>query len=327
MKAIVYRRHGPPDVLSCEEIEEPTPHDGEVLIRVRAASVNPLDWHLIRGEPYFIRFMTGLRKSKLKRPGVDVSGQVEAIGRNVTQFKHGDEVFGSCRGAFAEFACAPESALAVKPRNATFEQAASVPVAGFTALQALRDKGRIRPGQRVLVNGASGGVGTFAVQIAKSFGADVTGVCSTRNVEMVRSIGADRVIDYTKEDFTRSESRYGLVLDAYANHSLSEYRRVLEPTGKYVIVGGPWTGVTRLLAHLIAASLSSRFSKRKVLTLMARSRKEDLVALRELIEAGRVKPVINRTCTLDDVPQAVRYMEEGHPGGKVVITLEKEKPA
>ncbi|HMA18312.1 MAG TPA: NAD(P)-dependent alcohol dehydrogenase, partial [Thermoanaerobaculia bacterium] len=290
-------------------------------------SVNPLDWHLIRGEPFIARLMVGLRKSKLKRPGADVSGRIEAIGKNVTHFKRGDEVFGSCRGAFAEFACAPESALAIKPRNATFEQAASVPVAGFTALQGLRDRGQIRPGQKVLVNGASGGVGTFAVQIAKSFGADVTGVCSTRNVEMVRSIGADRVIDYTKEDFTRSGSRYDLVLDAYANHSQSEYRGVLNPTGRYVIVGGPWTGVIRLLAHLIAAGLSSRFSKRKVLTLMARNRKEDLVVLRELIETDRVRPVIDRTYTLDDVPQAVRYMEEGHPRGKVVITLDSEQPA
>jgi NADPH:quinone reductase-like Zn-dependent oxidoreductase len=271
--------------------------------------------------------MMGLRKSKLKRPGVDVSGQVEAVGRKVTQFKRGDEVFGSCRGAFAEFACAPESALAAKPANATFEEAASVPVAGFTALQALRDKGQVRAGQKVLVNGASGGVGTFAVQIAKSFGADVTGVCGTRNLEMVRSIGADRVIDYTKEDFTRSGSRYDLVLDAYANHSLSECRRVLGPTGRYVIVGGPWTGFIRLLAHLIATSLSSRFSKRKVLTFLARNRKEDLVVLRELLETGKVKPVIGRTYTLDEVPQAVRYMEEGHPGGKVVITLEDDRNA
>jgi NADPH:quinone reductase-like Zn-dependent oxidoreductase len=327
MKAIVYRRHGRPDVLSCEEIKKPTPQDGEVLIRVRAASVNPLDWHLIRGEPFIARLMVGLRRSKLKRPGVDVSGEVDAIGSNVTQFKRGHEVFGSCRGAFAEFACAPESALAIKPRNATFEQAASVPVAGFTALQGLRDKGRIRPGQKVLVNGASGGVGTFSVQIAKSFGADVTGVCSTRNVEMVRSIGADRVIDYTQEDFTRSRSRYDLVLDTFANHSLFECRRVLTPTGRYVIVGGPWTGLIRLLAHLIAAALSSRLSKRKVLTLMAKNKKEDLVVLRELIETGRVNPVIDRTYTLEEAPQAVRYMEEGHPRGKVVITLEGDRKA
>jgi NADPH:quinone reductase-like Zn-dependent oxidoreductase len=325
MKAIVFRRHGPPDVLSCEEIEKPTPQDGEVLIRVRAASVNPLDWHLIRGEPFIARLMAGRSKSRLKRPGVDVSGEVEAIGRNVTQFKRGDEVFGSCRGAFAEFACARESALATKPRNATFEQAASVPIAGFTALQGLRDKGQIRPGQKVLVNGASGGVGTFAVQIAKSFGTHVTGVCSTKSVEMVRSIGADRVIDYTREDFAREGSRYDLVLDAYANHSRSECRSVLSPTGRYVIVGGPWTGLIPLLAQLIAAALASRFSKRKVLTLMARNRKEDLVVLRELIETGRVTPVVGRTYTLDDVPQAVRYLEEGHPGGKVVITLEGDR--
>jgi NADPH:quinone reductase-like Zn-dependent oxidoreductase len=202
MKAIVYRNYGSPDVLKCEEIEKPTAGDDEVLIKVRAASVNPLDWHCMRGTPYLVRIMTGLRKPKITRLGVDVAGQVEAVGRNVTQFKPGDEVFGACRGAFAEYACTSESALVMKPDNVTFEQAAAVANAAFTALQGLRDKGHIQPGQKVLINGAAGGVGTFAVQIAKSFGADVTGVCSTRNVDMVRSIGADQVIDYTQEDFT-----------------------------------------------------------------------------------------------------------------------------
>ena len=232
MKAIVYHNYGSPDVLRFEEIEKPIAGDNEVLIKVRAASVNPLDWHFMRGTPYLVRLMAGLRKPKVTRLGVDVAGQVEAVGRNVTQFKPGDEVFGSCRGAFAEYACAPPSrALVMKPDNVTFEQAASVPVAAFTALQGLRDKGHIQPGQKVLINGAAGGVGTFAVQIAKSFGADVTGVCSTRNVDMVRSIGADQVIDYTQEDFTKSGQRYDLIFDCVGNHSLSACRRVLNPKG------------------------------------------------------------------------------------------------
>ncbi|HEV8608476.1 MAG TPA: NAD(P)-dependent alcohol dehydrogenase, partial [Thermoanaerobaculia bacterium] len=221
MKAIVYRRYGSPDVLQLEDLDKPSPEDGEVLIRVRAASVNPVDRHLMRGQPYVVRFAMGLTKSKVKRPGIDVSGLVEATGRNVTRFRPGDEVFGSCRGSFAEYVCAPESALVTKPGNVTFEQAAAVPVAGYTALQGLRNKGQIRAGQKVLINGASGGVGTFAVQIAKSFGTDVTGVCSPRNVEMVRSIGADQVIDYTREDFTRSGRLYDVVLDNAGNHPLS----------------------------------------------------------------------------------------------------------
>ena len=233
MKAIVYHNYGSPDVLRLEEIEKPVPNDNQVLVRVRAASVNPLDWHYMEGTPYFVRLLTGLRKPKDTRLGVDVAGQVEAVGRNVTQFKPGDEVFGACRGAFAEYACTSESALVMKPDNVTFEQAASVPVAALTALQGLRDKGQIQPGQKVLINGAAGGVGTFAVQIAKSFGADVTGVCSTRNVDMVRSIGADRVIDYTREDFTKSGQRYDLIFDCVGNHSLSACRRVLNPKGIY----------------------------------------------------------------------------------------------
>ncbi len=232
MKAIVYSNYGSPDVLRCEVIEKLTPKDDEVLIKVRAASVNPYDWHFMRGLPYFLRLRVGLRKPKDTRLGVDAAGQVETIGRNVTQFKPGDEVFGLCRGAFAEYACASESKLARKQGNVTFEQAASVPIAGLTALQGLRDKGQLQPGQKVLINGAAGGVGTFAVQIAKSFGAEVTGVCSTRNVDMVRSIGADHVIDYTQEDFTKKEQRYDLILDCIANHSLSAFRRVLTGCGK-----------------------------------------------------------------------------------------------
>src|SRR5947209_15673844 len=250
MKAIVYRNYGSPDVLKCEAIEKPTAGDNEVLIKVRAASVNPYDWHFMRGTPYFLRILAGLRKPKDKRLGVDVAGQVETVGRNVTQFKPGDEVFGVSRGAFAEYARASESKLARKPENVTFEQAASVPIAGLTALQGLRDKGQIQPGQKVLINGAAGGVGTFAVQIAKSFGADVTGVCSTRNLGMVRSIGADHVIDYTKEDFTKSEQRYDVILDNVANHSLLECRRVLNPKGKYVLIGGGGTNEQGLIGPL-----------------------------------------------------------------------------
>src|SRR5437867_1172265 len=248
MKAIVYQHYGSPDVLACEEMEKPTPGDDEVLITVRAASVNPLDRHIMRGRPFPLRIAFGLRKPKI-RAGRDVAGQVEAVGRNVTQFKPGDEVFGACSGALAEYACPRESALATKPKNMTFEQAASVPVAGLTALQGLRDKGKIRPGQKVLINGAGGGVGTFAVQIAKSFGADVTGVCSMGKVEMVRSIGADRVIDYTQQDFTQGTQRYDLIFDLVATHSLPAYRRVLNPNGICVLAGGP----TKVRAILVSA--------------------------------------------------------------------------
>src|SRR3989338_4437982 len=232
MKAAVYIRYGSADVVQIKDVEKPVPQDNEVLIKVRAASVNPLDSHLMKGSARLLaRIMLGRRTPKITRPGVDVAGQVEAVGRSVTQFKPGDDVFGSCRGAFAEFACDPKSALVLKPPNVTFEQAAAVPVAAYTALQGLRDKGKIQPGQRVLINGAAGGVGTFAVQIAKSFGADVTGVCSTRNVDMVRSIGADHVIDYTKEDFTQAQQRYDIILDMAGTHAFSECRRVLGPTG------------------------------------------------------------------------------------------------
>jgi NADPH:quinone reductase-like Zn-dependent oxidoreductase len=322
VKAVVYRRFGSPDVLEYEEIDKPTPEDNEVLIRVHAASVNPFDRHLIRGEPYVVRFIIGLSKSKVKRPGVDVSGLVEATGRNVTRFRPGDEVFGSCRGSFAEYVCAPESALVTKPGNVTFEQAAAVPVAGYTALQALRNKGHVRAGQKVLINGASGGVGTFAVQIAKSFGADVTGVCSARKGEMVRSIGADQVIDYTREDFTRSGRLYDLILDNAGNHSLSAFRRVLTPGGRCVIVGGPYRGAIPLLARVIGAIVSSLFSSRKVVIVSAKGNKEDLATLRDLMEAGKVTPVVDRVYRLSEAAQAVRYLEQGHARGKVVIAIE-----
>jgi NADPH:quinone reductase-like Zn-dependent oxidoreductase len=322
MKAIVYHRYGSPDVLECAEIEKPAPGDDEVLIKIRAAAVNPLDWASMRGTPFLVRLMAGLRKPKIPRLGVDVAGQVEAVGRNVTQLKPGDEVFGSCRGAFAEYACAPESAVVTKPKNMTFEQAAAVPVAAYTALQALRDKGRIQPGQKVLINGASGGVGTFAVQIAKSFGAEVTGVCSTRNLDLVRSIGADRVIDYTQEDFTQSGQRYDLLLDCIANHSLSACRRVLNPRGIYILVGGRDSRWIDPLPRLVQVLVLSRFVSQSLVLCMARRSKEDLTLLRDLLEAGKITPVIDRSYRLSEVPQAVGYLGEGHARGKVVITLE-----
>jgi NADPH:quinone reductase-like Zn-dependent oxidoreductase len=322
MKAIVYSRYGSPDVLRCEEIEKPTAGDGEVLIRVRAASVNPFDWHLMRGMPYFLRIVAGLRQPKETRLGVDVAGEVEATGKKVTSFKAGDEVFGACHGALAEYARTPESALVTKPDSVTFEQAAAAPLAALTALQGLRDEGQIRPGQKVLINGAAGGVGTFAVQIAKSFGADVTGVCSTRNLDMVRSIGADRVVDYTREDFTRSAQRYDLILDAVGNHSLSACRRVLNPTGNYVAVGGPsgrW--MIGFLARVIAAPVLSRLVSQKLSIVMTRPSQEDLATVRDLLAAGRVTPVIDRRYELSEVPAAIRYLEAGHARGKVVITI------
>ena len=329
MKAIVYRRYGSSDVLQCEDIEKPTPTNNGILIKVRAASVNPLDWKLMKGGPYSLRILLRLLQAKIKRPGVDVAGEVEAVGRDVTQFKPGDAVFGTCRGALAEYACSSESmsglksALVMKPYNVTFEQAASAPVAALTALQGLRDKGRIRPGQKVLINGAAGGVGTFAVQIAKSFGADVTGVCSTRNVDMVRSIGADRVIDYTQEDFTKSSQRYDLLFDCVGNHSLSACRRVLNPKGTLIMVGAPNNvRLSILLARMIGAFVLSPFLSQNLVPFIAKSNKEDLTIVGDLMATGKVKPVIDRRYRLSEAREAFRYMEEGHARGKVVISLE-----
>jgi len=322
MKAIVYDKYGSPDVLRLQEIDKPVANDDDVLVRVRAAGTNPLDWHFMRGTPYVMRMMSGLFTPKAKRLGVDLAGQVEAVGKNVTQFQSGDEVFGAGGGAFAEYVCVSEDSLVLKPGNLTFEQAAAVPIAAFTALQGLRDKGRIEPGQKVLINGASGGVGTFAVQIAKSFGAEVTGVCSTRNVEMVRSIGADQVIDYTHEDFTRCGRRCDLMLDNVGNRSLSECRRVLASNGTYVGVGGPnggrWLGA---VAHLLKLLVLSRFVSQKVVMFIAQTNKEDLLILKELLEAGKVTPAIDRIYKLSEVPEALGYLEEGHAQGKVVITV------
>jgi NADPH:quinone reductase-like Zn-dependent oxidoreductase len=322
MKAAVYTRYGPPDVIQIGDIEKPVPKDDEILIRVRASAVNPYDWHFMRGQPYAMRVQTGLLTPKSTRLGVDVAGEVETVGGKVTQFKPGDQVFGGCRGAFAEYVCASESSIAIKPDTVSFEQAASVPIAGLTALQSLRDKGHIQSGHKVLINGAAGGVGTFALQIAKSFGADVSAVCSTRNVDMVRSLGADRAMDYTREDFTRIGQRYDLIFDLVANHSLSACRRVLNPKGIYVVAGvGPGKSVFILLGRAIAGLLLGGFVSQRFSVFGAKLRKDDLIILGELLRTGKVTPVIDRVYRLTEVPVAIRYLEQGHARGKVVITV------
>jgi len=326
MKAIVYCDYGLAN-LKLEDVERPIPNDDQILVKVRAASVNPYDWHFVEGTPKIMRMMgVGLRKPKDTRLGVDFAGTVEAVGKNVTQFKPGDDVFGGKGGAFAEYVCRrAEGAVALKPANITFEQAASINIAGITALQGLRDKGKVQPGQKVLINGASGGVGTFAVQIAKSFGADVTGVCSTRNVDLVRSLGADHVIDYTKEDFTKSADRYDVILDNVANHSLSECRRVLNPKGKYVMVGGGGAneqGFIGVLARPLKAMVLSPFISQQMGMMMADANQKDLTVLGDLMQSGKMKPVIDRTYKLSEVPAAIAYLEEGHARGKVIITVE-----
>ena len=322
MKAITYPAYGPPEVLQFSEVPKPVPGDDEVLVRIRAASLNPLDWHFMRGAPYFLRLMTGLRRPKLTRLGIDAAGTVEAAGRNVTQFKPGDEVFGACRGALAEYVCATAGRLVLKPASVTFEQAAAVPVAAVSALQALRDQGRVQPGQRVLINGAAGGVGTFAVQIAGSFGAEVTGVCSTRNVDLVRSLGAHHVVDYTRDDFTRSGQRYELILDSIGNHSPSSLRRALTAGGIAVLVGGPnegrWLGP---MAGMFQAVAGSWFSRQKLRPFMASLNQADLLVVQELLQARKVTPVIDRTYPLREVAAAIRHLEEGHARGKIVITM------
>ena len=327
MKAIVYCDYGVPN-LKFQEIEKPTPADDQLLVKVRAASVNPLDWHFVEGTPYFMRLMgVGLRKPKDTRLGVDFAGTVEAVGKNVTKFKPGDEVFGGRTGAFAEYVCVREGrAVALKPANITFEQAASVPIAAITALQGVRDKGKVQPGQKVLINGASGGVGTFAVQIAKAAGADVTSVCSTRNLDMVRSLGADHVIDYTKEDFTKGDQRYDVILDNVANHSLSEFRRVLNPDGRYVLIGGGGANEGRWLGpgltQAVNAMVLSKFVSQKMGMMLGDLNQKDLTALADLMESGKVTPVIDRTYKLSELPQAIEYLEQGHARGKVVIAVD-----
>ena len=327
MKAVVYCDYGVPN-LKFQEIEKPAPADDQLLVKVRAASVNPLDWHFIEGTPYIMRAMgVGFRKPTDTRLGVDFAGTVEAVGKNVTKFKPGDEVFGGRTGAFADYVCVREArAVALKPANMTFEQAASVPIAGITALQGLRDKGKVQPGQKVLINGASGGVGTFAVQIAKSYGAEVTGVCSTRNLDMVRSLGADHVIDYTKEDFTKSDQRYDVILDNVANHSLSECRRVLNPNGKYVLIGGGGVNESRWLGpgltHAFKAMFLSKFVSQQMGMMLAELNQKDLTFLADLMESGKVTPVIDKRYKLSELPQAIKYLEQGHARGKVVITAD-----
>jgi len=324
MKAVVYRAYGSADVLKLEEVPKPTPGEHEVLIRVRAASLNPLDWHLMRGAPWFLRLFTGLRKPRRTRLGVDVAGEVEAAGAAVTDLKPGDRVFGAVDGAFAEYVCAPASAVAIVPMNVTFEQAAAVPIAGLTALQALRDKGMVLSGQKVLINGASGGVGTFAVQIARWMGAKVTGICGTRNVDMVRRIGAERVVDYTREDFTAGGERYDVIFDLVGNRPLADFRRVLNPKGVFIACGGggPETPASRLLAGMIQQLVVGWFTSQKLVGILAKKSREDLSALSELMESGKITPVIDQRFSLSQVTEAIRYLEAGHARGKVVISLD-----
>jgi len=325
MKAIVHCEYGGPEVLTLADVEKPTPADNQVLVKVRAASVNPLDL-TIRGL-WLLRPLSGLRKPKDTRVGVDYAGTVEAVGKNVTQFKPGDEVFGGKNGAIAEYVCVlADRSVVLKPANMTFEQAASVPVAAITALQGLRDKGKIQAGQKVLVNGASGGVGTFAVQIAKSFGTEVTGVCSTHNVDLVRSIGADHVIDYTKEDFTKADQRYDLIYDLVGNHSFSERRRILNQNGICVMAGvggaGWHDGIAMRLAGELNAYVRSRFVSQKFIAYIAQFNKHDMTLLADLMQSGKITPVIDRTYKLNQTADALRYLEQGHARGKVVINLE-----
>lgn len=322
MQAIVYRCYGSTEVLELVEIDRPVPTGDEVLVKVRAAAINPLDWHYMRGSPYFMRLATGLGRPKERRLGVDFAGVVEAVGAGVTQFKPGDEVFGGRTGAFAEYVIVPENrGIALMPGNVTFQQAASVPIAGLTAIQALRDHGGLQPGEKILINGASGGVGTFAVQIAKALGADVTGVCSTRNVEMVRSIGADHVIDYKNENYTENDERYDLIVDMVGNHGLLANTRVLTPEGTLVLVGGPSGDWLRPLAGPVKALLLSPFVDQDVGMMLGALTKEDLIAIAELMHAGAVTPVIDRTFSLGEVAEAIQYSETGRARGKIVIDL------
>jgi NADPH:quinone reductase-like Zn-dependent oxidoreductase len=322
MKAITQDRYGSAAVLEAQEIETPQIGADEVLLRVRAAGVNPADWAVMNGLPYIARPVYGLPRPKTRVRGTDVAGVVEAVGSGVTRFLPGDEVFGSSNGSYAELAAAAEDAVALKPANLTFEQAASVPMAGLVALQAVRDHGNVRAGQKVMINGASGGIGTFAVQIAKSLGAEVTGVCSTRNMELVRSIGADHVVDYTWEDFTRSEQRYDFILDNVSNHSLSELRRALTPTGTLVPNGGRFDN--RWFAsggRVVSAHVLKRFVSHRLRPFLVSFNLDDLVALKELIEAGKVTPVIDRTYPLSETARAMSHVGEGHARGKVAITV------
>jgi NADPH:quinone reductase-like Zn-dependent oxidoreductase len=325
MKAIVYTEYGPPDVLQLKEVEKPTPKDDEVLIGVHAASANARDWRLMRADPFLVRLMVGgLLKPKHKILGSDIAGRVEAVGSNVKQFQPGDEVFGDIsecgNGGFAEYVAVPESALVLKPANLSFEEAAAVPMAALTALQGLRDTGQIQAGQKILINGASGGVGTFAVQIAKSFGAEVTAVCSTGKMEMVRSLGADHVIDYTREDFTQNGQRYDLIFAVNGYHPILDYRRALSPQGIYIMAGGSGA---QLFQALLLGPLISMTGGQKMSNSAQRPNQKDLVLMTELLEAGKVIPVIDKCYPLSETAEAIRYLEAGHARGKVVITVQK----
>jgi NADPH:quinone reductase-like Zn-dependent oxidoreductase len=315
----VYRRYGPPDVLGVEDVETPVPKGDEVLVRVHAASINAADRVLLRGKPFMIRLAMGLTKPKRPILGFDVAGRVEAVGPRVEAFRIGDDVFGASRfGGFAEYACVSERTLLAKPPNVSFEQAAATPTAAYTALQAIGKRGRLRPGEKVLVDGASGGVGTFAVQLAKAFGAEVTAVCSTRNVEIARSIGADHVIDYSREDFTRSDRRYDLIIGANAYRPIADYARALESNGTYVMSGG---GGRQILQAMFQGLWLSQTSNKTLGNVMATAQKADLLVVKELLEMGKIAPVIERTCSLSEVPDAIRRLENDHARGKTVITV------
>jgi NADPH:quinone reductase-like Zn-dependent oxidoreductase len=326
MKAVVITKYGSPDVFQVKEVEKPAPQNNEILVEVHAASVNKADWYIMKGEPFLVRIMDGgILKPKNEILGSDIAGRVEAVGRNVKQFEPGDEVFGNLsghvQGAFAEYVCAPENTLSLKPRNISFEEAAAVPLAAMTALQGIRDKGQIKVGEKVLINGASGGVGTFAVQIAKSLGAEVTAVTSTKKLGMARSIGADQVIDYTQEDFTKKEKHYDLIIAANGYHPIFDYMRVLSPRGRYVMIGGT---LSQMFQAILLGPLISRIGRKKIGTVSLRPNQGDLVFLKELIETGQVKPVIDRNYTLSEVPDAFRYLEEWHASGKIVIKVEHD---
>ncbi len=329
MKAMVYTRYGPPEVLHLQEVAKPVPNAGEVLVKVHAAALNAADWHLLSADMFLIRFMAGgLLKPAHTTLGADIAGRVEAVGRAVTQFQPGDEVFGDISGCnwggLAEYACAREEVLVSKPAGLTFEQAAAVPMAAVTALPGLRDQGQIQPGQKILINGASGGVGTFAVQIAKAFGAEVTAVCSSRNVDLVRSLGADHVIDYTQEDFTKNGQSYDLILAANGYHPISDYKRALSPRGIYVMTGGSMAQIFQ--AMLLGPSMSKAGGK-KMGGLSAKPDQKDLAFVKELIEAGKVTPVIDRCYPLSETAEAFRHLGEGHARGKVVITVASQPDA
>lgn len=329
MKAIVYHKYGSPDVLKLEEVEKPAPKDNEVLVKVHAASVNYADWHLLKGEPFLLRLNSGLLKPNNKILGADIAGRVEAVGRNVKQFQDGDEVFGDISGCgwggFAEYVSVPANTLVFKPANISFEEAATVPMAAVTALQGIRDHGQIKPGQRVLIVGASGGVGTFAVQIAKAFGTEVTAVCSTSKMDMVRSIGASHIIDYTKEDFSQNGQHYDLIIGANGNYSLSDYKRALAPEGTYVCTGGT---MAQIFESMLLAPLQSMNGNKTLKNMgVAQPSQNDLAFMKELLEAGKVVPVIDRCYPLSEVPAALQYLGEGHARGKVVILVEHNDPS